>query len=193
MSGRKQLTLATVMIVVVMLAIHMAQVRSIFDMKRSEVSLLILATDGDAEALARDVISPAVLDQALRTTTADPNNIGALVPLSTVTPFATSSDPRAELRDLLTVDSDRKARTVRLSTVVSGNPLQALLTLSAVQEACERVLGPQRVLVASAPKLSSNNSMFQLVFLMMITMCVTRGIGWYRRHRSKRQDAAKPR
>lgn len=118
---------------------------------RSVIYLLIL-DDGDARALARDVLSDAVLDSALTT----PRPLGP--GLAGMPAFRDAADPVAALRHRLQVEETEirvegartgLPNTVALSTSAHSSS-EAGEIVSAVAASCQRSWGARRLFVSGA-------------------------------------------
>jgi hypothetical protein len=127
-----------------------------------EVFLILEAVDGDAGGLARDLVSPSVLEEVIFRPTYKGRPWGALLPS-----LDQATDPREELLRLVTVEASPSTRTVRISMIDSQSGQEGI-TLTALGEACVRVLGARRVAVLGDLDVFSKRSLFQGPLTLML-------------------------
>lgn len=159
---------------------------------QSYSTLDIVAADGDAPALARDVLSPAVLDAALDRKTVF-KNMG-FFPLRNEPRFAQAKDPRAELRNMITVAVDRESHTVTLS-LASRDIMEQTNVLQAIGEASVTQLGLNRARPGT-PHFDGMGSMslFRVIPILAVMSCTfTVCYGILARRRGGASGASKPR
>lgn len=157
-------------VVLVAWLVMMANLRS--DRGWYSYSLDVLAYDGDTASLARDLLSPALLDAALKTEQREANS--QTLPLAKHARFASASDPRAALRGLLTVTTDPASRTVRLS-MVAHSISEGHAVLNAIRDATLKVWGPARA-APRRPNMALGTSL-SFSSLAILAMVVTSSIG----------------
>jgi hypothetical protein len=181
--SRVQFSLAGALFAIVFVAVYFAQIRHILGLGHRVSTVVLEALDGDEESLARELVSPAVLDDALNR----PLWKGSL---SRLPRFASTTDPRAALRRSLVVESDPRSHTVRLSiphglsSMRESNDILMALSLSA-----PIVLGKDRVAFRGIESSSRLSSEIEFLFLLLL------GIGLrqvYVRWRRKRRSVTPP-
>jgi hypothetical protein len=134
---RVRLSLPAVLLLVAYIAIGMWFARGILGFRRQVTTAVLEALDGDERALARDLVSTAVLDQALGIM----NNGFLPVPR-----LANATDPHEELRRSLVVETESRSHEVRLSIVHQPNAWgDANNIVIALAVSAEMVLGQNRV------------------------------------------------
>lgn len=132
--ARGRLTLRTAMIGIMACAVILAAFEYEHRPHPTNVSIKITAADQDASAIARAILSPAVLDDALTS----PN--GGFPPLSALPRFAKVTKPRARLSGLLRCEWDPKSHTVQLS--MDDDPdHDAMAILSGIKHSYQKLSG----------------------------------------------------
>lgn len=164
------------------IAILIAHVRNFQDLDQREASVVLGVTDGDTRALAREMVSSAVLDEAVNNPTGilfgpDHGHFQEISPgkkdfslRSGLPRFANSTNPQADLRRLLRVDSVPKTHAVRPS--VAESPYHdEMIILNAVAAACSANTTPVRITVLNKIEFSNKWSESQFIINWILLGC----------------------
>jgi hypothetical protein len=151
---RLRFTLVTAMFAVAgvanLLAIALVCKRA-FAPSHSVISLTLGAIDGDAETLAREIVSPAVIDEVILRPRFRGHDLDALPS------FGSGTDQREELRRLLSVEPSPSTMTLRISMPFSRTHKEGII-LEVVATACVKILGPGRVAVLGEREVESTRT-----------------------------------
>jgi hypothetical protein len=173
--SRVQFSLTGALFAIVFVAVYFAQIRNLLGFRQLVSTVVLEALDGDEKSLAGELVSPAVLDDALNR----PVRQGG----SRLPRFASTTDPRAELRRSLVVDSDPRSHTVRLSIPhgLSSIP-ESYEILMALSISAPIVLGKDRAAFRGF-QMSDGSSPFEFLFLFLIGLALRLVYVWWRRRR----------
>jgi hypothetical protein len=143
-------------------AIFAAYITEFLRLGRFLATVEIESADGDLAAIAHEILSSAVLEDALNRE------------LSTLPLFANSTDHGTELRRMAQVDTSPRPRAVRLS-VTTGSYHDGAIILNAILESARNVLGPQRVRALGPVEFHSswrsNRGLFLLALWYVWLLC----------------------
>ncbi len=165
--------LDSILILIVSVAFFLAYFNQERNPFKTHYACDICVIDGDVESLARDLLSNRVIDAALDRPVPALNfflarqqgNAGSDIeilpsrgsspvvppPLRSTGPFASSSDPRAELRDQFQIEAnpDTQRISVKIKFEVRVSPPHLFEILAAIVKAAEEEFGPKRVIIAT--------------------------------------------
>jgi len=171
--AKKRLTLRMIILAVAGIAIVIAHSLNDFRLNQLFASVEIRAPGGDIEAIAREILSPSVLDDALNRSSTSSGHIV----LVTLPRFRGVSDPQSELRRLLIVDASPKLHALRLSMIPSPQSDERFI-LNAITESYDRSLGSKRDITYGSVNYITKWSLSQAHFLVFITYCWLICLGW---------------
>jgi hypothetical protein len=174
--SRVQFSLTGALFVIVFIAVYFAQIRTLLGLGHGVSTIVLEALDGDEKSLAGELVSPAVLDDAL----SRPLSPGSL---SRLPRFASTADPRAELLRLLLVESDPRSHSVRLSVPHGLSSRESLEILIALSVCSPIVLGKDRVAFRGFQSSSGLSSHFEFLFLLLVGIGLNHAYVRWRRRR----------
>lgn len=125
----RRFTLRMAVFAIAAIAIFLADLAQHFQMGRFVASADVEVADGDAGAMAREILSPAVVDDALN---------GGLASLPR---FAGTADPQAELLRSLSVRHDPGSHSIKLSMEEPSSHTDALMIFDKLLQSCAGRLG----------------------------------------------------
>jgi hypothetical protein len=146
-----------------------------------ESAVVIKVKDGDADAIAREVLSRAVLDDALH------HSIRGDFHLSWMARYRASTDPQAEMRRLITVVASPD--TVRIS-MLGSDYADDRITVEAVAGACVRAIGPGRVALPGRVELVRRKSWVDVHLPMVLWLAWISYLSHWIRARRRASAAA---
>jgi hypothetical protein len=177
-----EFSLTCALLAIACIAVYFDQIRQILGVGKLFSTIVLEALDGDEESLAVELVSPAVLDDALNRPLVFGSGLLARLPR-----FASTTDPGAELRRSLVVESDPRSHTVRLSIrrgVSSAQESHEILLALSVWSPV--VLAKHRVAFRGFQ--NSNGSWAPFEFLLLLLLCTGLShvyAGWRRKRLSE--------
>jgi hypothetical protein len=183
---RVQFSLLFVMFMFAWIAVCGTRVYQTLGLRRMVSTVVFEAIVGDEKAVARDLVSPAVLNDALS------RPLPFRGSLSKLPRFAGAIDPLARLRGFLMVESDARSHTVQVS--IKHGPSaweESSEILSALGVSLVMVLGKDRVAMRSH-QTSSGYSPFENFFLLILSSLLMICFHIYIRLRRKRRSVSQP-
>jgi hypothetical protein len=171
LGASKRLTLGTAAFLVAGIGILLTDFTRKINQNGAVCSVEIPVVDEHAAALAREIVSPAVLDEALKRR------------LSTLPRFAEATDPRAALQHSLSVQVSPESHSIRIS--MPSTPYHdALIIFSELVRSCAHFPGVK--LGATMRSFRVSTPWSHALFLPAVWGCWISGFVWWLSRRGKR-------